>query len=269
MKFKNIYLFSILIAGLLAFVGGLQAQETAPPDAGKSLVHNKTLMEQIKEGGWVMFPIFAISVMTLYLIADGVLRTGAKKAMPAEQVEAVKSFFRQGDYVGAYNTCKANPSPFSNVCRVAVSLLGEGKVVVEDAIYAGIAKENSHMQTYISYLSVIGVCAPMLGLLGTVTGMIGAFQVLGSAGIGDPAALSGKIGEVLTATASGLFIAIPAFGSFYFLRNRAAKALHDIQDTMASLLRKMPYDQLAGIHIGDEELYAATPNWIEAPQATT
>ena len=271
MKFKNVYLLSLLIAGLLAVVGGLQAQEAAPAtatDAGKSLVHNKTLMEQIKEGGWVMIPIFAISVFTLYLVVDGVLRTGAKKAMPAEQVEAVKSFFRQGDYVGAYNSCKANPSPFSNVCRVALSLLGEGKVVVEDGIFAEIAKENSHMQTYISYLSVIGVCAPMIGLLGTVTGMIGAFAVLGTSGIGDPSALSGKIGEVLVATASGLIIAIPAFGSFYFLRNRAAKVLHDIQDTMASLLRKMPYDQLAGAHIGDEEIYATSPNWVEARQAT-
>src|SRR5678815_676849 len=126
-------------------------------------------------------------------------------------------------------------------------------------------RENSRMQTYISYLSVIGVCAPMLGLLGTVTGMMGAFAVLGSTGIGDPSTLSAKIGEVLTATASGLFIAIPAFGAFYFLRNRAAKVLHDIQDTMAGLLRKMPYDQLAGAHIGDEELYAAPPNWLTAP----
>lgn len=269
MKLKYVYLLTLLIAGLLAFAGGLQAQETAPPDAGKPVVHNKTLMEQIKEGGWVMVPIFALSVLTLYLIADGVLRTTPKKAMPAEQVEAVKSFFRQGDYVGAYNACKANPSPFSNVCRVAVSLLGEGKVVVEDAIYSGIAKENSTMQTYISYLSVIGVCAPMIGLLGTVTGMIKAFATLGASGIGDPSSLSAAIGEVLTATAAGLFIAIPAFGAFYFLRNRAAKVLHDIQDTMASLLRKMPYHQLAGVHIGDEEIYAGTPNWIEAPQATT
>ena len=269
MKLKNVYLFSILIAGLLAFVGGLQAQEAAPAaaSAGAPLVHNKTLMEQIKEGGWVMIPIFAISVATLFLVVDGVLRTGAKKALPPQHVEAVRSFFRQGDYVGAYNYCKANPSPFTNVCRVAVSLLGEGKVVVEDGIYAEISKENSVMQTYISYLSVIGVCAPMIGLLGTVTGMIGAFAVLGSSGIGDPSALSGKIGEVLVATASGLIIAIPAFGAFYYLRNRAAKVLHDIQDTMAGLLRKMPYDQLAGVHIGDEEIYAATPNWLATPHA--
>jgi biopolymer transport protein ExbB len=222
-------------------------------------------MEQIREGGWVMFPIFAISVAALYLIVDGSLRTGAKKALPAQHVESVRSFFRQGDYVGAYNYCKANPSPFTNVCRVAISMLGEGKVAVEDAIFAEISKENSHMQTYISYLSVIGVCAPMVGLLGTVTGMIRAFSVLGSSGIGDPSSLSQAIGEVLVATASGLFIAIPAFFAFYLLRNRAAKVLHDIQDTMAGLLRKMPYEQLAGAHIGDEELYAAAPNWLTAP----
>ena len=112
------------------------------------------------------------------------------------------------------------------------------------------------MQTYISYLSVIGVCTPMIGLLGTVTGMIKAFATLGASGIGDPSSLSAAIGEVLVATASGLFIAIPAFGSFYFLRNRAVKALHDIEDTVVMLFRKMPYEQAAGAYIGDEKLYA-------------
>ena len=125
------------------------------------------------------------------------------------------------------------------------------------------------MQTSISYLSVIGVCTPMIGLLGTVTGMIKAFAVLGSSGIGDPSSLSAAIGEVLVATAAGLFIAIPAFGAYYFLRNRAAKVLHDIQDTMAGLLRKMPYDKLAGAHIGDAELYAADPEWWTGESAET
>jgi biopolymer transport protein ExbB len=126
-----------------------------------------------------------------------------------------------------------------------------------------LAKENARMQTQISYLSVIGVCAPMIGLLGTVTGMIRAFKVLGANGIGDPSQLSQAIGEVLVATASGLFIAIPAFGAFYFLRNRAGKAIHDIQDTMATLFRKMPYDLFDGVEIGDDELYANTPNWVD------
>ena len=266
MKLKSIYLFSLLAAGLLAFVGALHAQEAAPAsaEAGKPAVHSKTLMEQIKEGGWVMVPIGILSVLTLYLIVDGALRTSVKKALPEQHVEAVKSAFRQGDYMAAYNYCKANPSPFTNVCRIAISLLGEGKAVVEDGMFGELTKENSQMQTYISYLSVIGVCAPMVGLLGTVTGMIKAFATLGASGIGDPSSLSAAIGEVLTATAAGLFIAIPAFGAYYFLRNRAAKVLHDIQDTMNSLLRKMPYDQLRGSQIGDEEIYAAVPNWAPA-----
>ena len=265
MKFKHAYLLTLLIAGFFCVVASLQAQapagEAAKGDTAP-VIHEKTLWEKIKEGGPVMVPIALCSIATLYLIGDGVIRTGLKRAMPPQHVGSVQSSFRQGDYVGAYNYCKANPSPFTNVCRVAVSLLGEGKTVVEDGLIGELAKENSHMNTYISYLSVIGVCAPMIGLLGTVTGMIKAFATLGASGIGDPSKLSEAIGEVLVATASGLFIAIPAFFGYYVLRNRAIKAIHDIQDTMASLFRKMPYGQFAGAHIGDDELYAAVPNWV-------
>lgn len=222
----------------------------------------KSLLQMIKDGGWVMIPIGLVSVATVYLIGDGIVRTGAKKIAPPQYSEAVKNFFRQGDYVGAYNFCKANPSPLTNVLRTGVSLLGEGKQIAEEGMIGEINKENGRLQVWISYLSVIGVCSPMLGLLGTVTGMIKAFQTLGESGIGDPSKLAGAIGEVLTATASGLFIAIPAFVAFYILRNRAAGAIHEIQDTVNSIFRKMPYDTLAGVHIGDDELYAAAPNWL-------
>jgi biopolymer transport protein ExbB len=257
-----------LVAGALLITGGAYAQEAKPAAEAAPAVHSKSLWQQIEEGGWVMIPIGLCSVLTLYLIGDGVIRvTNPKKLLPAEHVEAVRTFFRQGKYPEAYDYCKTHPSAFSNVCRVAVSLLGDGKTAVEEGIMAEMAKENSRMQTSISYLSVIGVCTPMIGLLGTVTGMIKAFATLGTSGIGDPSSLSAAIGEVLVATASGLFIAIPAFGSYYFLRNRAAKVLHDIQDTMAGLLRKMPYDKLAGVHIGDDELYAADPEWWTGEEA--
>jgi biopolymer transport protein ExbB len=235
-----------------------------PPPAG---VQSKTLWEQVREGGWVMFPIALCSIATLYLIGDGILRTSRRKAAPPEHEEAIKTLFRQGDYVGAYNYCKTNPSPLTNVLRVGIGLLGEGKQVAEEGMVGALGKENSHLQTCISYLSVIGVCAPMIGLLGTVTGMIKAFAKLGSSGIGDPSGLSAAIGEVLVATASGLIIAIPAFGAFYFLRNRATGAIHHIQDIVNSLFRKMPYEALAGVHLGDDELFAAIPNWLgpEAP----
>lgn len=265
MKHRRLLLLLVIVFGLLTTNASLLAQAPEAAAGREEITepaHKKSLLQTIAEGGWVMFPIALLSIGTLYLIVDGILRTSPARTLPLVHVNAIKSLFRQGDYVGAYNHCKKNASSFTNVCRAAIAQLGEGKSQVEEAVLGELSKENSQIQTYISYLSVIGVCAPMIGLLGTVTGMITAFSVLGTSGIGDPSKLSAAIGEVLTATAAGLFIAIPAFGAFYFLRARAAKALHDIQDTINALFRKMPYEQLAGAHIGDEELFAATPNWI-------
>ncbi len=257
--------FALILAASTALFAEDAKPAAKPGDA--PVVHTKTLWDQIKQGGWVMFPIGACSMLTLYLIGDGFIRvTSPKKMLPADQVERVKNLFRNGQYVDAYAYCKAQDSAFANVARVAISSLGEGKTATEEAIVNEMTKENSRIQTFVSYLSVIGVCAPMIGLLGTVTGMIGAFAVLGSSGIGDPSGLSAAIGEVLVATASGLFIAIPAFGSYYWLRNRGTKILHDIQDTLAHMLRQMPYDKLTGALIGDEEIIAGDPDWWVAGQ---
>ena len=273
-------LVAFLLAALLLLVGAtaLSAQDATPP-ASTSAANtsastqtattiNKTLWQQIQEGGWVMVPIAACSIGAIYLIVDGILRTGRKRIAPEEHERKLKQLFQAGDYVGAYQYCKANPSPLNNVIRVGVSLLGEGKAAAEEGMIGELAKENSRLQTWISYLSVIGVCSPMIGLLGTVTGMIRAFATLGASGIGDPSSLSSAIGEVLVATASGLFIAIPAFMAFYFLRNRATAALHHIQDIISSLFRKMPYEAMAGVHIGDDVIYAATPSWLATASET-
>jgi len=267
MKLKTCYLALLLL--LSVCLGALPAMAQSPsPGAPGENTRGKTLWEKIVEGGWVMVPIGLCSIATLYLIGDGVIRTSPKKVAPPEQEQQLKELFRHGDYVGAFKFTKENPSPLNNVLRVGISLLGDGRIIKEEGMVGELSKENSAMQTYISYLSVIGVCAPMIGLLGTVTGMIKAFEKLGAAGIGDPSGLSAAIGEVLVATASGLIIAIPAFGAFYFLRNRAAASLHKIQDIINSLFRKMPYDSLAGVHLGDDELYAAIPNWLVQPSGS-
>ncbi len=268
MKLKFIYLAALLCVTCGLFVSVVNAQSPSPAASPAESIHTKTLWEQIEEGGIIMFPIAACSILTLYLIGDGYLRTQSKRVAPPAHEQSVKALFRQGDYVGAYNFCKENPSPLTNVLRVGISLLGDGKQVAEEGMLGELAKENSHMQTYISYLSVIGVCTPMIGLLGTVGGMIKAFAKLGASGIGDPSGLASAIGEVLVATASGLIIAIPAFGAFYFLRNRAVAAIHRIQDIINSVFRKMPYESLVGVHLGDEELYAAIPNWVAQPGGT-
>jgi biopolymer transport protein ExbB len=262
MKVRNCLLLFVVSATLLISALTASAADAAP--GGGDGVHEKSLLDKFHEGGIVMWPLLGCSIAMLYLTIDGSLRTARTRAIPPDQLTAVQNYFRQGDYVAAYRYLKTVKSPFANVCRVGISMLGEGKAGVEEAVIQEISKENSQMMHYISYLSVIGVCTPMVGILGTVSGMISAFETLGSAGIGDPSKLAAAIGEVLVATFSGLFIAIPAFAAYYFLRNRVSKAIHDVQDTMNSLFRRMPYEQLAGADIGGEELYANAPNWVAA-----
>ncbi len=261
MKSPRFFTLAVLLVGFFCLSATVaSAAESDKKDA--KAAHSKTLLQTLVEGGWVMFPIGIMSVLTVYLSTEGVRQTAIKKTSPPEFEAEVKALFQKGDYVGAYTFCRDNKSPLTNVLRVGISLLGDGKVVVEEGMLSEMAKENSSMSTLINYLSVIGVVTPMIGLLGTVTGMIKAFSTLGASGIGDPSSLSGAIGEVLVATASGLVIAIPAFGMFYFLRSRATTAIHHIQDIVNQLFRKMPYAALEGVHISGEELYANIPNWL-------
>lgn len=252
----------LLLAAFLCLGTAVASAEEAKKDAKP---HSKSLLETLVEGGWVMVPIGIMSVLTVYLSTDGMRNTSVKKTSPPAYEAEVKRLFQSGDYVGAYTFCRDNKSPLTNVLRVGISLLGDGKTMVEEGMISEMHKESAAMGTQINYLSVIGVVTPMIGLLGTVTGMIKAFSTLGSSGIGDPASLSGAIGEVLVATASGLVIAIPAFGMFYYLRSRSTSAMHHIQDIINQLFRKMPYESLEGVHISGEEIYANIPNWLAAP----
>ncbi len=256
------FLCVLLAFGVLSSINSY-AQEAAPAEGAAATAESShTLIDRFIEGGWVMYPITACSIALVWLTVDLWMRTGIKKLAPPAQVAQVQDLFRAGDYVGAYQFCKGNPSSFTNTSRVALSFLGDGHEATEAALFVELNKANSAIQTRINYLSVIGVCTPMIGLTGTVTGMMSAFATLKTSGAGDPAKLSGAIGEVLIATASGLFIAVPAFMFFYFLRNRLQVSITDLQEVVMGLFRKMPYQHLKDAHVGEEEFYAAIPNWV-------
>lgn len=268
---------ALVLAGFITIApAAAVAQEAAAPaaatapaaghdgKAGEAKHHEKTLLDIFIEGGWVMYPIAACSILLVWLVVDGFIKTAGKRVYPEAHVTQLRESFRAGDYVTAYTFSKTHPSAFCDIVRAGVAYSPDGKTMTEEAILSELDRVKANFDARISYLSVIGVCTPMIGLVGTVTGMMKAFEKLGTSGAGDPSALSGAIGEVLVATASGLFIAIPAFICYYLLRNRVTKCMHDLQELAASLFRNMPYDDLAGTHIGDEEIYAAKPAWIAA-----
>jgi biopolymer transport protein ExbB len=236
-------------------------------DAAAPKVTEKSLLSTYHEGGWVMHLLLVCSIAMVWLIIDIWMRTNRPKMTPPEDVNMAQELFRSGDYLGAYQAMKASFSPFAEVVRAGLGSIGYGKDATEDALYVTVEKVSSTLQTRINYLSVIGVCAPMIGLLGTVGGMKGAFGSLGNegltSGVGE---LAGHIGEVLVATATGLLVAIPAFMAFYFLRNKLQGAIHQLHEESEHLFRNAPYDYLKDADVGQEETYAALPNWVQAPE---
>jgi biopolymer transport protein ExbB len=215
----------------------------------------------------VTFLLFTGSIVMVWFGIDGFIKTMNGRMAPPVQLEQIKQFFRSGDYRGAFNFSKASPSPLNDLVRGGTSFLPEGKNHSEEAMLNEIARLNAGYMGRINYLSVIAVCSPMVGLCGTVFGMMNAFEDLSSSG-GGVEALSKSIGEVLVSTALGLIIAIPAFFLFYFLRNRVAVGLQTVHNTVGALFRGIQYDAFVGRVVGDEEIFAQLPQWPEGELLT-
>jgi biopolymer transport protein ExbB len=228
------------------------AQEAAP--AGP--IHaDQSIFDTIKGGGPLIMAIWiaivATSITMVTLIIQNSMQLRKDKLAPPPLINSLRQLIGVGNYQEAWETCNANRNYLANVLRAGLVRLGRGKEAVEDGVAEHGLREATLLRTRNSYLSVIGVVSPMIGLLGTVIGMMGAFSVLAGSGISDPRALSGKIGEVLLATASGLFIAIPAFVAYYIFRNVSQMCIVHADDVVNSLLIDIPYDELQGVQIGE------------------
>jgi biopolymer transport protein ExbB len=128
----------------------------------------------------------------------------------------------QGDVMKALQHCEEEPCPLSNILSAGFSNVEEGFDTIQDAVSVSAAMEEERLMQRVNYLNVVGNLAPMLGLLGTVQGMINAFAGLANAGAAGGGALAMSISQALWTTAFGLFVAIPALAFFYYFRNRAS-----------------------------------------------
>ncbi|MBV9659441.1 MAG: MotA/TolQ/ExbB proton channel family protein [Verrucomicrobia bacterium] len=243
---------SLALGALLALPAAGLAQETAVPGASAP---EETVLQSILKTGplgimiWLM--ILAASIVMVTFVIQNFLTLRADRLAPPTLVRSLKDLVAAGNYQEAWETCRANRNYLANVLRSGLERLGRGKDAVEDALAEHALREATVLRTRNSYLSVIGVVSPMIGLLGTVIGMIKAFATLGRSGIGDPRALAGAIGEVLLATASGLFIAIPAFIFYYVFRNKTQSAIVAAEDRISAIIEDVPYEELQGLRIGE------------------
>lgn len=225
------------------------AEEGAPPP------ENMNILQTIMHGGpliiMIWIAILGTSVVMLTFIIQLFIVLRDEQLAPKALAESLQSTIHAGNYQEAWEICRANKAYIALVLKGALERLGRGKDAVETALIEHGIREAQILKTRNSYLSVIGVIAPMIGLLGTVIGMMGAFAVLGSSGVADPRTLALRIGEVLMATASGLFIAIPAFIFYYYFRNRATIVLVNADDRLNRIVEDIPFEELAGVRIGE------------------
>ncbi len=169
---------------------------------------------------WVA--IFLTSVACIALIIDAFLTVKVDKIMPETLVTKVKAAMEQGDVMKALQHCEEEPCPVANILSSGFSNVEEGFEAIQEAVSVSAAMEEERLMQRVNYLNVVGNLAPMLGLLGTVQGMIAAFDGLANAGPAGGGALALSISQALYTTAFGLFVAIPALAFFYFFRNKAS-----------------------------------------------
>lgn len=239
---------ALLLTGLLA---------AAPARAADAEGGSTSVIEMILHGGpliiMIWIAIVATSIVMVTFIIQLFLQVRRQSLAPKALVAALDESLKNGNFQEAWETCQANSKTYiAAVLGGALERIGRGKDATDTALIELGIRESQVFKTRNSYVSVIGVIAPMIGLLGTVIGMMGAFAVLGQTGVSDPRKLAMSIGEVLLATASGLFIAIPAFIFYYFFRNRINDAAVYADGELSKLVQDIPFDEVKGMRIGEE-----------------
>lgn len=238
---KLAFCFSIMVCAVAL------AQETAP-EAAAVTVHKTTLWEMIKQGGWTMYPLGLFSVGMIYFIVQNALALRENILLRPDLMPEFIALMKDKKILEAHSLCKENETLFTYVFAAGLercstkSDINFGKV--KEAIEEASTEEVTTYMKPIDYLSIIGATAPMLGLLGTVSGMIKAFQTIGSQGMGKPEVLAGNIGEALVTTATGLIIAIPAMLFYYFFRNNFIKSTATCGRNIGALLDTLESGEL-------------------------
>jgi len=214
-------------------------QEAAEKKAAEKS-SDKSLLDLYKEGGPVMHLIALCSVGMLALAGFCAINYSRKKMMPATLVTQLNQYMGQRDVEGAFNLCQNNKCVLTNALATALVKANFerdmfNKTAMENAIAEECFRDETKMMVVVNYLNTLAVMAPMIGLLGTTTGMISSFGAL-TAGKAEATELAGGIGEALVATAGGLTLAIPAMFMYFYFRGQVQSVMADVHKTLATML---------------------------------
>lgn len=195
------------------------------------------MLKYISMGGPVMYPIILCSVIGLAVSIDKLIQLVFIPANSETLMRTVKAHLSQGQAVEAMQAAKAARGPVAALARTAIAAYGRPRQYIKDSLELTGREEISAMERRMSILDGLVTLAPLLGLLGTVTGLIRSFQVLSAfANLTTPAQLSGGIGEAMITTAAGLIVAAPLMAMYTWLSIRIDDRILDMERRVVELI---------------------------------
>jgi len=199
----------------------------------------------LARGGIVMIPIALGSVIALAIFLERLWSLQHRKILPDGLFDRIMRLAEKRNYEEALTTCMESPSPLGRILAVGIRRRGMSRSEIKEILEEAGRREVSSMLRFVEALGVTASVEPLLGLLGTVTGMIQVFQqVVASARHGaiDPGQLASGIWEALITTAAGLVVAIPAFVAYRYLISRTDSLASEMEESALAIADELSSD---------------------------
>lgn len=220
--------FSLIL--VLTLVIGITATMVfaAEEGAAEPALRQQTLLDTINAGGTIGYIIMLLGVVALALSIENFLSMRRAVVMPPLVLADVEECFEKEEYEQAITICEEQPTFFTNVVAAGLGRVSSGYAQMEEAMADASDEASTKLQQKLGLLNLIANIAPMLGLLGTVQGMISAFQKIAMSGAPRPDELANSIQLALVTTAQGLIVAIPIMCIHLFLKNKVQKMVLEV-----------------------------------------
>lgn len=191
------------------------------------------------KGGPVMIPLALLSVIAVAVTIEKLITLRNSRVIQGEVVSCIESMQSPADIPLAIKICERFDTPFANIVRTGLTEAGKPNLVVRQAMEDTGRREVKRLERYMVLLETAAAAGPLLGLLGTVTGMISVFSVISVSGVGQTGVLSGGIAEALITTVFGLIIGIPSLIAYNLLDARIEGLVIRIDTYSHTLLRQL------------------------------
>jgi biopolymer transport protein ExbB len=199
------------------------------------------MLEFVIKGGPVMVPLLLCSVISLSIIVERCLSLRRNRILKYDVLQRIEELLRDRKIPEASTLCKRYPSSMTRILLAAILNHDKSRQEIKEIIEDAGRQEVPVLERYLTILGTIASIAVLLGLLGTVMGMIRTFNAIAALGYGHPEALASGISEALVATATGLVIAIPTLVIYNFFTSRVDSLVMEMEKNslrMLSILKR-------------------------------